>query len=211
VNKNRHYLFPLFSLLLFCVFVSACTPDGDSDSALENLTFNVTDSLLARPVTDSLLGITYRPPRGWVRVEQSIVDSAQKAATERMSSTAGGAETVRGVYADSATQAVLIVRKVDTFDISDSSVSVRQYVQQLKAVDSSLDIKTAVFRVGEHRVHQIVALSPAGVSLRMVFDNLEKRAPMFELNFACPTQHYPRKAKEIESVVGSLQPVSSIQ
>ena len=210
VKKDRHYLFPLFSLLLFSLVVFGCTPDGASDSTLENLEFNVTDSLLARPVTEPALGITYRPPRGWVRVEQSLIDSAQKLAAERTNLTGNGG-AVLGAYGDSATQSIFLIRKIDSFDVSDSSVTVRQYVQQLKSVDPSLDIKTAVFRVGDHRVHQIVALSATSVSLRMMFDNLQRRAPMFELNFASPKEFYATKAKEIESVVGSLQPVSSIQ
>jgi hypothetical protein len=200
-------LFPAIALVL----LFGCNGGNTASSSLDEMNFNVHDSLLAPPVKDAALGITFRPPRGWTRVDQHIIDSARAIAIEKMGSKFDRNESMQYVYTDSATGSVLAVMRIDSFDVADSSASVRQFIAKLRAVDSSLRIETAVFKKGDLRVHQVRVVSGASVTLRMTFDNLSARAPVFAFNYILPRDYYSAKALEIESSVGSLQPLSSIQ
>jgi hypothetical protein len=197
---------------MMCALASlyGCKEGNTPGSTLEEMNFNVTDSLLAPAVSDPQLGASFRPPRGWGRVDQRIVDSARAIAAAQAGSSIDKSETVHYVFADSVSRGFLAVMRLDTFDVGDSSASVKGYVEKLRAADPDLRIETALFRKGDFRVHQVRAVSPSSVTLRMTFDNLEKRAPILAFNYVLPREQYESKAREIESSVGSLQPLSSI-
>jgi hypothetical protein len=209
VKKSLYYRIAIFILLVAAASYSGCSK-GDAGSTLDELQFSVNDSLVAQPVSDAQLGISFRPPRGWVRVEQRLIDSARAIAEQKMGQNFDRNETARAIYVDSASKSSLAIMQLDSFDVSDSSRSIKEYVQKLRAADPDLQIETALFKKGDYRVHQVRVVSLNSVTLRMIFDNLTKRAPVFAFNSTLPRDSFSTKARAIESSVGSLQPQSSI-
>ena len=190
-------------LLLLALDLEGCTHEQKKTKAIDALVFDSVDSLLSERIADSVLSISYRPPKGWDRLSRTLLDSAVKlGAPEHGAVHASG---IMAAFVDRRSGSAFVTARVDSFDMSDSSVSVKNICEYIRNQDSTADVRSAVFRWGPFRVHQIMAIARTRVSLKMIFDLMEERAPMFEWDFDTPRDLYSDKAKTIESVVGSLQ------
>lgn len=195
---------------LVCALVGlvSCSRHEKIPVNLPILTFNVVDSLLADRVVDSTLAISYRPPRGWKRFSESVVDSALKRARGAVAQMTGGNLHVLAAYGDNESAAVFVAVRLDSSFQADSIATDVRIVQYLNAEDSTADTRQDAFMCGPFAVQQFMTVSANEVSLKLIFDMLGQKSPMFEWDFRIPKSVYPDKARIIESIVGSLQPIN---
>lgn len=211
------YFLAVLSVATLALFYGCSISLGDRPGGnLPEMQFNVRDSLLGELVKEPALGMEFKPPKGWSRVDQRLIDSARNVAMQQVGVASDQGEQVRLLFIDSLTNSALAIVKVDSFQaaeyLADSSITVRNYIAKLRAANPSLKIDTDLYRRGSFRIHQVRSAAPASVTVRMIFDNIdEEGAPVFALNWVLPTSQYSAKAYEVESSVGSLQPLSSIQ
>lgn len=174
-------------------------------TTVENLMFSTVDSLLSQRTVDSVLSISYRPPKGWERVSRQTVDMAMKKVSRKLQLASKPGTNIRNVFQDRLSGATAVLSKMSAFDLSDTTALLQSTSQYFKSKDSAAVVRSATFRYGPFSVFQVMVVSNPNVILKMLFKPRDAASPAFEWEFDVPQMLYPDKARTIESVVGSLQ------
>jgi len=190
--------------LLFTLGTIGCAQrEEEKSSNLGPVVFNVVDSLLAKTVTDSVLMISYRSPSGWKEIPSRILDSAMKTVDIRLN-TASDITKLRSGYFDKSSGSILLFSRIDSFDVSDSSITMRNMAEYYRKTDSTASIQANVFLTGPFKVHQLLVTSKSRVIIKMVLNVADPAPPIFDMTFYIPMAFYTQKVKTVESVVGSI-------
>jgi hypothetical protein len=184
---------------------AGCAQREKKSEELPTLTFDTTDSLVAERTLDSLLAISFRPPKGWVRLPNASIDSAVKGLNPTLRAFVDQTPTIRTVFIDKSSGSYFVATKLDSFTLADTALIGQRAVEYYRAMDSTSVVRSAVFRWGPFLVQQVMVIGSQTVILKMIFSRSEIRRQPFEWDFQIPKTLYPDKARTVESVVGSLQ------
>ena len=197
-------LFLLCSVLVL-LSPAGCGQQEKKSEELPTLTFDTMDSLVAERTVDSLLEISFRPPKGWVRLPKASVDSAVKIVIPNLGISLDQTVTIRGVFIEKSSGSFFVVTKLDSFTLVDTTRTVQRAIEYYGATDSTSVVRSAVFRWGPFQVQQLMVIGSQTVTLKMIFIQPEIHRQPFEWDFQILRTLYPDKARTVESVVGSLQ------
>ncbi len=169
------------------------------------LLFTVDSALVETAQSDTALGIVFAPPRGWKKVDERLLRRAEVETMKKMSSPvpAGDIRVYYG-YVEPETGSVITITRLADFDTSDASQTMRIYQDRALQADSSAMVKSTVFYHHGIKVHQLLTFSTINVSFTVIFSSLRLKRPI-RFDFVFPREVYPRFARTIESVLGSVE------
>lgn len=192
-------------LLAAFVFFSCGRKESPQSDNPPTLLFHV-DTLLVEPLRrDTALGIAFAAPKGWKRVEERLLRRAEETAMKNVGlrAVAGDARLLYG-YVEPNTGGVITIARVVDFDTSNVSLTMQRYQDRALQMDSSATVHSTVFYHHGLKIHQLLISNPLNVSFITVLSSSRlDRAIRFD--FAFPREVYPRFARTIESVLGSVE------
>jgi hypothetical protein len=197
-------VFILFSLLLLLP-ATGCGQREKRSEELPTLIFNTTDSLVADRTADSLMQISFRPPKGWVRLPKKSIDSAMKGVNPTVTDPLDHTPNLRSVFFDKSSGSYFVSTKLDSLSFADTAFIVQRAIAYYKRADSTSVVRSALFSWGPFHIQQLMVIASETVTIKMFFFSTYGHSQPFEWDFQIPESLYPDKARTIESVVGSLQ------
>lgn len=200
-GATRFLPFYLATSLLVLAGCIGCSKEDGGVPSLRTMNFGLTDSLLSPGISDSMLGISFRPPKGWESVAQETIEElmAKTGVRSAIPMPAGRA------FRDSTTNALLFVAALDTLNAIRGDSVLQRYVEFYRRMNDSSRVQTDVFKKDAFIVRQLLLMSPSSVLFKMIFEQPTPDLFPFEFNFAIPRHAYVHHAKTIESVMASVQ------
>lgn len=189
------FILVVLSLLVGC--------GGDNtESAAEELTFNVVDSLLGPVLVIESSGLSFRPPATC----PSAPDSIQTALRQQLSLnvTEGQTVNVEGCFVDLDRLAGVMACTITGIDFSsDSTNFLSNYRQSLIDQFGSKQVMQGAYTVGGVRVESFRVTSPQLVQFKLICWG--KGTVVTELSYFAAVSEYERFVKLIESSIGSIK------
>ena len=185
-------------------FVGCDKPNVKEDS-YETLVFNVDESKLEPVLIDSELKIRLASPKGWKKVEESMVSQVVKAAD---TSPMEGLEIVpRMIFLNADSKAVCIVSKVDWTGIVPDETLLQDLTIAYQNQFPKAKVKQAVFMKDAFRIHQLMVIASDFVLIKLICDSPETL--VFEVDYRVPIEVYKSELSAIESSIGSIDLIDS--
>lgn len=189
-------------ILMTVVFFAGCTATSDRDAAAEEMHFNVVDSLLGQTVDIPQTGLSFRPPKGF----QPIGDSMFKALKERNWAAQGDSARIDILrfYFDSRVSAGIAASEIRRLSLaSDTSIFISRYRQALIETYGQGSVETADFWYDSIYVKQFLITDSVNVRFQLLCLTSHENA--LELNYFAPRTAYKNVVACIESSIGSLK------
>jgi hypothetical protein len=188
----------IYAFILLSVCLNGCSSDPNK-SASRQITFTVIDSLLGEKISDSTLAISFSPPKGWIAIPDSVL---QLAIESDISATRPPIRYVYG-YSDPQTNSVMTMSRMELFDNTDSSATMKEYKNAIAAGDSSARVELSVFYCNGFKIHQLHVTS-SGFTVRKLIYSRDKLPSPIQFDYAIPAEFYEGMIATIESVAGSV-------
>lgn len=200
--KKRSYLYWLPIVLTVLIFGSTCSKKEtqQQDSGTNHLNFDVDTALLEPAYADTVLGIKFAPPKNWKPVPAAVVDSLFGGITS-----AQAQMKPHRMFMDDSLKSGCVITMLQSVEIDSTHQILAAAAQTLKALDPQTEIKSAEFYTGTFRVRQVLAISPALVTFRLIFDHPATK--IFQVDYIIPRAIYGDLIKAVESSIGSIQPL----
>ena len=180
-------------------FVGCDKPNAKEDS-YETLVFNVDESKLEPVLIDIELKIGLASPKGWKKVEESMVSEVVKAID---TSPMEGLEIVpRRIFLNEDSKAVCIVSKVDWTGIVPDKTLLQNLTIVYQNQFPKAKVKQAVFMKDAFRIHQLMVIASDFVLIKLICDSPETL--VFEVDYRVPIEVYKSELSAIESSIGSI-------
>jgi hypothetical protein len=185
--------------------ICLCGGPKSKDENIQSLGFVVNDSLLQKPVIDSILKISFSPPKNWISTpSDTLLKLVEKIVLENK---IGGENT--HMYCDRASRSFLIVNQTAFFNGTGGPESLKKLEDLCKKQFPQSETRTIVFLKKPFLVNQIIANLGTMVLVSLYFKSDECRP--FAVNFLVPMATFSEHMKIVESVVGSVHPIGTIK
>ncbi len=196
---RRLVFVPIVIALVFLFFL-ACS-NNRSDKQVNDLYFNVVDSLLAPEIELGTTGWRIRPPRNLTALPESLMADFRKILSSSLKDSTR--ITLLGILMSEETRASLMISRIVGFNLqSDTAGFMENYRRALRNEDENQSIESGDFLHGEVYVKNILVSDSASVQFRLICFKPSDDA--IELIYTTPRTVYSNFAKSIESSIGSL-------
>jgi hypothetical protein len=198
--------------LLFLIIVAAgCRTRDAGVRAPEEMRFTVDEKLLGERIVDSTLGLSFSPPAHLERIADNDLAKTGSRFVSPLAPRGSGHDShpgLRYLFADTASGSAVALFLPGAFDTSDSSSTLRGYVEEAKKQRPGAVVAGTRFRTHGCIVHQLMVAGDSLVLFRMIFSAPRIPRPV-AFDFSTPHKAYGRFVKVIESVAGSVTLLSS--
>lgn len=185
-------------------FVGCDKPNAKVDS-YETLAFNVDESKLEPVLIDTELKIRLASPKGWKKVDESIVSEVVKAVD---TSPIEGLEIVpRSIFLQEESKAVCIVSKVDWTGIVPDETLLQNLTVAYQKQYPKATVKQTTFIKDAFRIHQLMVITTEFILIKLICDSPETL--VFEVDYRVPIKVYKSELSAIESSIGSIDLIDS--
>jgi hypothetical protein len=195
-----------FSLALLLTLAS-CSEKRPEPARPQEVRFFVDSALVTPSVADTVLGISFSPPKGWQPLSQRLLLKAEGTVAQTIGDTSTvnpqEAPHILSAWRDPGSGSVLLVSRFPGFDTADSSSTLREYEQYYAHAVPSADVRGTLFSSSGFKVHQLLVSDSQKVIFKMVFSSNGLKSPI-QFDFVVPQVAYPQFIKTIESVAGSV-------
>ena len=177
-----------------------CDKPNVKENTYETLVFNVDESKLEPVLIDTELKIGLASPKGWKKVEESMVSEVVKAVD---TSPMEGLEIVpRRIFLNEDSKAVCVVSKIDWTGIVPDKTLLQNLTIAYQNQFPKAKVKQAVFMKDAFRVHQLMVIASDFVLIKLICDSPETL--VFEVDYRVPIEVYKSELSAIESSIGSI-------
>lgn len=200
--KNQFVIYVFLKCISVISILSfvGCDKPNVNDKSYETLSFNVDESKIEPVVIDAELKIKLGSPKGWKRVEESILSQVVKAVD---TSPIEGLEIVpRSIFLQEKSKAICIVSKVDWTGIVPDETLLQNLTIAYQKQNPKATVKQGVFKKDAFRIHQLMVITSEFILIKLICDSPETL--VFEVDYRVPIEVYKSELSGIESSIGSI-------
>ncbi len=193
----------LASIMIVLVFhfILACS-NNRSEKRLNDMYFNVVDSLLAPAIELGSSGWQVRPPKDLTALPESLMADFRKILSDSLKDSSK--ITLLEIWLSEETRASLMISRIAGLNLqSDTAGFMENYRHALRNEDEKQNIESGDFWHGEVYVKNILVRDSANVQFRLIC--MKPSNDAVELIYTTPRTVYGDYVKSIESSIGSLQ------
>ncbi|MCX6135232.1 MAG: hypothetical protein NTU47_15605 [Ignavibacteriales bacterium] len=194
--------------IFICSAVLGCTQHNPKPAGPQDIRFAVDTSLVGPAFSDTALGVSFAPPKGWKALSKNTLEAAQRAAAERSKGVTGkgrlGQPELLYAWSHPSSGSVVTIASFAGFDTNDSSMTMQEFESFFRASTPNAEIKSALFSAKGFKVHQLRVIDDQRVNFKMVFSSVRLKKPI-QFDFAVPRGSFPLMIRTIESVAGSVE------
>lgn len=205
--KNQLVIYVFLKCIIVISILSfvGCDKPNVKDKSYETLVFNVDESKLEPVFIDTELKIRLASPKGWKKVEESILSQVVNAID---TSPIEGLEIVpRSIFLQEDSKAVCIVSKVDWTGIIPDETLLQNLTVAYQNEFPKATVKKATFMKDAFRIHQLMVITPEFILIKLICDS--PKTLVFEVDYRVPIEVYKSELSAIESSIGSIDSIDS--
>lgn len=179
-----------------------CFSQSEPEKGYQSLSFSIVDSLLGDDCAIGRPGISFRPPRVWRQVEDSLLQQYQMRLQKAL-----GESPVRlaAIFLDSLGQSGVTASVMDDRTM-DTAALIDRYRQRLFEMYDSTVVTWGEFSNNNLRFKQAVISDPGIIRFHLLVFDSDSGA--FDLQYFCPRSEYMALVKAFESSIGSIKPLT---
>ncbi|MEE8418125.1 MAG: hypothetical protein V3S06_05610 [candidate division Zixibacteria bacterium] len=197
--SRRPFIASTIGAVAFLFFL-ACS-NNRSDKQVNDLYFDVVDSLLASEIELGSSGWRVRPPRNLTALPESLMADFRKILSSSLKDSTR--ITLLGILMSEETRASLMISRIAGLNLqSDTAGFMENYRDALRSEDETKSIESGDFRHGKVYVKNFLVSDSTNVQFRLICFKPSDDA--IELIYTTPRAVYSDFVKSIESSIGSL-------
>lgn len=187
-------------IALVSLFFLACG-NNRSDKRLNDMYFNVVDSLLAPAIELGSADWQIRPPKDLTALPESLMADFKKILSNSLEDSSK--ITLLEIWLSEETRASLMISRIAGLNLqADTSRFMENYRDALRSEDKTKSIEAGDFWHGEVYVKNILVRDSSNVQFRLIC--MKPSNDAIELIYTTPRTVYGDYVKSIESSIGSL-------
>ncbi len=187
-------------IVLVFLFFLACG-NNRSDKRLNDMYFNIVDSLLAPAIELGHADLQIRPPKDLTALPESLMADFKKILSNSLQDSSK--ITLLEILLSQETKASLMISRIAGLNLqSDTAGFMENYRDALRSEDKTKSIESGDFWHAEVYVKNILVRDSSNVQFRLIC--LKPSNDAIELIYTTPRAVYGDYVRSIESSIGSL-------
>ncbi len=181
-------------------FVGCDSPNAQKHT-YETLAFNVDESRLEPAVTDTVLRITLAVPKGWEKIEDSMLAQVVNELEPQLTAQALQMDP-RWIFFNQGSRAMCVVSHLKSVESAPDETLLKTLSTAYQNQFPNATIRQTAFMKEPFRVHQLMVISADFVLIKLICDAPE--ALVFAVDYSVPKNVYATELRAIESSIGSI-------
>ena len=190
-------------LLLCGIIITSivgCDPPSTQKHAYETLVFQVDQTRLEPAITDTMLEMTIAAPKGWKKVNDSMLAQVIEQSSTQIRS---GAQVVpRWIFLNESSRAMCIVSTLNGADVVPDETLLKTLETAYRNQFPDATVKQTIFMKDAFRILQLMLVASDFVLIKLICDSPENI--VFEVDYHIPRKVYETELRAIESSIGSI-------
>ena len=182
-------------------FVGCDSPNAKKQETYETLVFKVDETRLEPIVVDTTLRIKIAAPKGWKKIEDSML--AEIVNTWALQQISQELQVIpRWIFFNESSLSMCIVSRLESVSIAPDATLLKNLKTVYQNQFPEATVQGTVFMKDAFRMHQLMVIATDFVLIKLICDAPETL--VFEVDYRVPRDVYQTELRAIESSIGSI-------